>query len=63
MAKEYWIVWNDGDSKSEGVIFDNAPDAYQTAHGDFQQMAPSIGEHFHEYYGEDGALEIQKIEL
>ena len=62
MAKEYWIVWN-GEEKVEGVLFDNYDDAHQTAYGKFQQMAPAIGEHFHESYGEDGDLEIQKIEL
>lgn len=62
MPKEYWIVWNHED-KDEGVVFDNYDDAYQTAYGTFSQMAPAIGENFHEYYGEDGQLEIQKIEL
>lgn len=62
MSKSYWIVWNNPE-KGEGVTFDNYNDAHQTSTGDFQQMAPSIGEEFFNSYGDDAPLEIQKIEL
>ena len=61
--KSYWIVWHSHKEKGEGVVFDNEADAVQTAHGDFQQFAPAIGEAFFEQYSDNSPLQIQKIEL
>ena len=61
--KTYWIVWHSAEYKAEAVLFDNYNDAYQTAHGYFGNMSPSIGERFYELYEDNAPLLIEKIEL
>lgn len=58
--KKMWLVWNSKD-RGEAVAFDNEMDAFQTAHGDFQQMAPAIGEAFFEMYEDNAPLPIEVI--
>jgi hypothetical protein len=59
---DIWLVWNSS-KKGEAVAFDNYNDAHQTAYGEFQQMAPAIGEEFFKMYEENAPLPIDRIEL
>lgn len=61
--KGFWIVWHSHLEKGEGVIFDNKADADATAHGDFEQRWPAIGEVFFDNYSSNAPLPIEEVEI
>jgi hypothetical protein len=58
---DYYVVWNK--TKIEGFITNDEKDAKQCASGKFGFISSTMGEAFHDAYGDSGKLKIQKIEL